>query len=79
MYLHSMGVSEDLIGLMQVSQTDSFTLFGALRDVCIHCMLPFEKCRGQAYDGAANMSGHLSDVAACVKNVSEVLPFMCIV
>ena len=60
-------VSEDLIGLMQVPQTDSSTLFGALRYVCIRCMLPFEKCRGQAYDGAANMSGHLNDVAACVK------------
>ena len=61
-------VSEDLIGLMQVPQTDSSTLFGALRDVCIRCMLPFEKCRGQAYDGAANMSGHLNGVAACVKH-----------
>lgn len=30
-------------------------------------MLPFEKCRGQAYDGAANMSGHISGVAARVK------------
>lgn len=61
-------VSEDLIGLMQVPQTDSSTLFGALRDVCIRCMLPFVKCRGQAYDGAANMSGHLNGVAACVKH-----------
>ena len=57
-------VSEDLTGLMQVPQTDTSTLFGALRYVCIRCMLPFEKCRGQAYDGAANMSGHLNDVAA---------------
>ena len=27
-------------------------------------MLPLEKCRGQAYDGAFNMSGHIRGVAA---------------
>ena len=71
-------VSEDHIGLMQVPQTDSSTLFGALRDVYIHCMLPFEKCRGQAYDGAAKCQD-ISMVLLHVLNVSKVLPFMCIV
>lgn len=60
-------VSEEPIGLVQVSKTDSQTLFAALSDVCIRCILPFEKCRGQAYDGAANISGHLHGVAARVK------------
>ena len=52
---------------MQVPKTDSQTLYTALRDVCIHCMLPLKKCRGQAYDSAATMSGHLRGVAAQVK------------
>jgi hypothetical protein len=30
-------------------------------------MLPVEKRRGQGFDGAANMSGHLSGVAARMK------------
>ena len=29
--------------------------------------LPISQCRGQAYDGAANMAGHLSGVAARIK------------
>ena len=60
-------VNEDILGLMQVPKTDSATLFGAIKDIIIRCILPFEKCRGQAYDGAANMSGHLNGVAARVK------------
>ena len=60
-------VNEETIGLVKVSKTDSATLFAALHDVCIRCVLPLEKCRGQAYDVAANMSGHISGVAARVQ------------
>ena len=55
------------IGLVQVPKTDSSTLFSTLQDICIRCMLPLSKCRGQAYDGAANMSGHVRGVAARMK------------
>ena len=57
-------VYEDPIGLVQLPKTDSQTIYSALQDVCIRCMLPLVKCRGQAYDGAANMSGHVTGVAA---------------
>ena len=50
-------VNEDTIGLVHVSKTDSNTLFTELKAALICCMLPLDKCRGQAYDGAANMSG----------------------
>ena len=53
------GIHEDPIGLMQVPKTDSRTLTSALKDVLIQCILPLKLCRGQAFDGAANMSGHL--------------------
>ena len=33
----------------------------------ICCVLSISQCRGQAYDGAANMAGHLNGVAARVK------------
>ena len=52
---------------MKVPKADSTTLFAALCDVCIRCMIPFEKCRGQVGDGAANVSGYLNGVAVCVK------------
>ena len=60
-------VYEDPIGLLKVPKTDAETLYTALRDVCIRCMLPLEKCRGQAYDGASNMSGHICGVTARLK------------
>ena len=61
-------IHEEPIGLMQVPRTDSATLSLALKDVLIRCMLPLSQCRGQAYDGAANMSGHLHGVAATIKS-----------
>ncbi len=56
-------VYEDLIGMVQVDQTDAATLSSTLKDVLIRCGLPLSNCRGQTYDGASNMSGHLSGVA----------------
>ena len=37
----------------------------------VHCSLPLSKCIGQAYDGAANMSGIRNGVQALVKNESN--------
>ena len=56
-------IFEEPIGLVQLPKTDSATIFTALKDVLIRCILPVSMCRGQAYDGAANMSGHLHGVA----------------
>ena len=53
-------IYEDPIGLVQVTKTDAGTLTSALKDVLIRCVLPINQCRGQAYDGAANMAGHLN-------------------
>ena len=61
-------IHEDPIGLMQVPKTDSRTLTSALKDVLIQCILPLKLCRGQAFDGAANMSGHLWGLGATIKS-----------
>ena len=58
---------EDTIGLVHVSKTDSNTWFTELKAALTCCMFPFNKCRGQAYDGGANMSGKHHGVAALVK------------
>lgn len=61
-------IMEDPIGLIELPKTDASTLTSSIKDVLIRCMLPLSSCRGQAYDGAANMSGRISGVAARIKS-----------
>jgi len=56
-------VQEDLIGMIHVPSTTSATLTASIKDVLIRCILPLSNCRGQAYDGASNMMGHLRGAA----------------
>ena len=51
------GIHEDVLGLVKLPDTKSETLFSAIKDVLMRCTLPLSMCRGQAYNGAANMSG----------------------
>lgn len=60
-------VYEDLIALAEVEQTDAATLSKMLKDVILSCNLQLSNCRGQAYDGASNMSGHLNGVATRIQ------------
>lgn len=39
-----------------------------IKDILIHCVLPLDNCRGQAYDGASNMMGHLTGVAKQIQS-----------
>ena len=61
-------VHEDLIGLAVVEATDAASLKSVILDSLIRCGLSISNCCGQAYDGAANMSGGLSGVAARIQN-----------
>ena len=60
-------IFEEPIGLVQLTTTDSITIFKALKDVLLRCVLPVSMCRGQAYERAANMSGRLHGVATRFK------------
>ena len=72
-------VHEDPIGLCRVPDTKAETLFKVLKDLLIRCNLPLALCRGQAYDGAANMQGRKSGVAARVlKEEPAALPVHCL-
>ena len=67
-WVHNMyEIYEDPIGLIQVPKIDANTLTVALKDVLVRCNLPLSQCRGQAYDGASAMSGHLRGVATQIK------------
>ena len=54
---------EDFIGLYSVDQIDAATLVHVIKDILICLNLKLEYCRGQCYDGAANMSSIRSGVA----------------
>ena len=60
-------IFEEPIGLVQLTKTDSATIFATLKDVLVCCILPISMCKGQAYDGAANMSGRIRGVATRFK------------
>ena len=56
-------VHEEPVGLFRVPNTADGTLFEVVKDLFTRCNLPFNMCRGQAYDGAANMQGKRTGVA----------------
>ena len=60
-------INEDFIGFVHVPQTTSDTVTAAIKDVLICCALPLAQCRGQSYDGASNMMGHLHGVATQIQ------------
>ena len=62
-------VHEDLIGLVEVEATDAATLCSIIKDVLLRVNLQLSQCRGQAYDGAANMAGHLNGLAVHNRSV----------
>ena len=61
-------VHEDLIGLAEVETTDAATLCTVIKDILLRVNLQLTQCRGQAYDGAANMAGHLNGLAVCLQS-----------
>ena len=60
-------IHEDPLGLIQLPDAKAETFFSVIKDVLIRCSLPIVMCRGQAYDGAGNMSGIRNGVQALVK------------
>lgn len=60
-------VHEDTLGLVQLPNTTAATIFATIKDILIRCSLPLSLCRGQAFDGASNMSGIRNGVQALVK------------
>ena len=55
---------EDFVGLYETENTTAETLTCLIKDAICRFGLDLHNCRGQAYDGAANMSGRLSGVQA---------------
>ena len=64
---NSFQIHETPLELIQVPKTNSETLAIVVQGCLIRLTLPIGQCRGQAFDGAANMSGHISGVAARIQ------------
>ena len=58
---------EDVIGLYAVDKIDSESLYKAIKDVLLRMNLSISNCRGQCYDGAANMIGSKAGVATRIQ------------
>ena len=55
-------ISEDVVGMIQLSDTSAETIYKSLKTSLISLGLQIENCRGQGYDGASNFQGHISGV-----------------
>ncbi len=60
-------IHEDFTGLVHVPRITVDVITSAIKDILIRCTLPLSQCRGQAYDGAANMMGHLNGVVTQIR------------
>ncbi len=76
---HDYTIHEDSLCLVQLENTKANTLFIVIKDFLIRCSLPITSCRGQAYDGASNMSGIRNGVQALIKKeASQALYVHCL-
>jgi hypothetical protein len=55
-------IHELFFGFYATASTDGETLYKIVKDILLRFDLPITACRGQRYDGAANMSGKFSGV-----------------
>lgn len=69
-------VSEDFIGFYEVSKTDSAVLVKTIEDALLRLNLSMNDCRGQCYDGASNMAGHISGVQAQIRQKCQKALFL---
>ena len=60
-------IHEAPLELINVPKTDSDTLSILIKDCLVQFSLPINQCKGQVYDGASNMSGHICGVAAQIQ------------
>lgn len=63
--------SETFLGFYETSDTKSKTLFKIVEDILLRFGLSFGKMRGQCYDGAAYVAGHISGLQTRVREVEK--------
>ncbi|WVZ80661.1 LOW QUALITY PROTEIN: hypothetical protein U9M48_028119 [Paspalum notatum var. saurae] len=61
---------ERFLGLVHVGDTTALTLKEAIQSLLMKYQLPFSKVRGQGYDGASNMRGHVNGLKKLIMEES---------
>ena len=64
-------INEDVLGLYALPQTSAAVMFDVICDILFRYGIAKGKCRGQSYDGASAMSGHISGVATRFQSFVE--------
>ena len=64
-------VHEDFLGFYEVPNIKSATIKDVIVDALVRFQLPLSQLRGQAFDGASNMLGRNSGVAALIKQIQQ--------
>ncbi len=61
-------VNEDFVGFYQIPNINADTIVATIKDTLLRFDLSISRCRGQCYDGEANMSGHRNGVKSQLLN-----------
>uniref|UniRef100_A0A2S2PFM3 Zinc finger MYM-type protein 1 n=1 Tax=Schizaphis graminum TaxID=13262 RepID=A0A2S2PFM3_SCHGA len=68
---HNLNVSELFLGFFKTESTDALTLFTLVSNILIKFNLSLSDCRGQCYDGAANVSGHITGLQKRILDIEK--------
>ena len=69
-------IKEDFLGLYQTEVSTGETISNVVKDALIRLQLPITNLRSQTYDGAPNMSGHISGVQTLIKKEQPLALFV---
>ena len=64
-------IHEVFTGFYELERQDAATLFTIIRDILCRFNIDINNCRGQCYDGAANVAGSLNGVQAKIRDVES--------
>lgn len=64
-----LSVHETFLGFYDIPATDSETLFNVIIDALTRFDMKLNKCRGQCYDGASNMSGEITGLQTRIREL----------
>jgi hypothetical protein len=64
---------ERFLGLVYVEDTTSLTLKEAIKSLRMKYQFTFSKIRGQGYDGASNMKGHVNGLKKLITDEPPLL------
>ena len=59
---------EDFLGVYYLKKADASSIVAAIKDVMLRFQIPFNKLRGQCYDGCSTMSGSRTGVARQIQH-----------